>query len=187
MRVGKALCGGALLLAGASVGCGEADYVGPPPSRSPIASPDPAHAPKEVHVAGCRSRQDVRATPGMRHAKSSVIIRMTDRPRRARRYAAKPWLTPLTLRVKTGNEPVELAIDDVSGGASVGLAVGDRSAQRSSSAAYRRIRFLPCKGDPSGSTWHVWKSALVADQKAICAHLVVRDSNRRNPGQTFNF
>jgi hypothetical protein len=122
------------------------------------------------------SRGEARPTARMRRTAAPVVIDDLTPPQQIRAWDAKPWLTKTPIAVRLDGRPVEVAVMD-SGDAKVGLAFDDWSAQKSSAAAYQRIRFLPCEGDPSKPTWFGWPGAIVADREKACVDLAIREEN----------
>lgn len=110
----------------------------------------------------------------MRRSASPVILENLTPPQRFRTSPGKPWVTKAPVAVRLDGEPVEIAVLNP-GDAEVGLLYDEFPREYAAEAAYERIRFLPCDGDPTEPTWFGWPGSIVADQRDVCLKLAVRE------------
>ena len=179
MRKSRFFCGFVLALAIVAGGCGT--------ESEPVAGDEGTNAQvalastdvKTTHCKGTSdsySRGEPRPTARMRRSASPIILEPNTRPQQFKRLDNEPWVTKAPIAVRTGTKPVDVAVMDA-GGAKVGLAYDDWSAQKSPDAAYQRIRFAPCEGDATKPTWFGWPGAIVADRENVCLELAVREES----------
>lgn len=162
-----------------SVGCG-ADSE--PVANDGGAAAQAALASTDLQTTLCKgssdgySRGEAPVTRRMRRSASPLIVEPVPRLEGERHRKGEPWGTKAPIYVRTGTKPVEVAVMET-GGATVGLAYDDWSAQKSPEAAYQRVRFAPCKGDPASPTWYGWPGSIVADRENVCLDLAIREEN----------
>lgn len=125
---------------------------------------------------GTYSRGETPVTDRMERMARPVVLENLTPPQQWRSNDGEPWTTKAPIAVRVGTEPVDIAVMD-SGDATVRLAYEDWSAQKSVDAAYQRIRFMPCKGDPAEPTWYGWPGAILSDTENVCLKLAVREGD----------
>lgn len=179
MRFSKLLLISALAIALVSVGCGsDSESVAVDEGTTAVK----ALASTDEQTTFCKttsdtySRGEAGVTARMRRSSSPVIIEPNTPPQQIRGWDAKPWLTKAPIYVRTGTKPVDVAVM-ATDGTEVGLAYDDWSAQKSPKAAYQRVRFAPCEGDPASPTWYGWPGAIVADRENVCLDLAIREED----------
>lgn len=142
-------------------------------ATSALASAD-AHSTLCPKKGGTYSRIEMRPTARMRRTAAPVVIEDLTPPQKFRTSPGRPWVTKAPIAVRLGAKPVDVSVMDA-GGSKVGLVYDDWPTHPSPEAAYQRIRFAPCEGDPAAPTWYGWPGSIVADRENVCVDLAVRE------------
>lgn len=138
-------------------------------------------------TGGTYSRGSALVTRQMRRSVGPVVFLGNPvPPQRLRAAEGKPWVKKAPIAVRVGTEPVDVALMD-SDGAKVAISYDDSNSWRSIDAGYRRVRFVPCEGDPSKPTWYSWPGGISSDRENVCLKFAIREGSGEISVQQHSF